>query len=589
MPTLASEAFVRFTRDFQERNLRMSEDQEQAIRSFFEVLEKGLLGKLSLSFYLLALDPGMGKTTAILAFLKAWRSVNFEPASSVLVGLSTLQELTEFVEKSGLKADEFGVLTSDLEMNGLGLPSQRHGDARVLFTSQAMIRSRTRGKTFGDASEFHFAGKPRALRIWDEDILPRQWRTIRVDDIRSLASPLRPVAADYVDQMRVFADTLIHLTPGSLVTVPEEAALPPSLLPQALQAASDLRNTLEALQEMAGQQVRVESGTYYGMELLGLTEPLPSDLAPLVVVDASGRVRDAYRVWEAERGDLIRLPSAGNLYLGVNLHHWHRASGRDTLADPAQLNEIASGIAQAFGRDPEGHWLIIAPKATLEGLKLALDAQDHPLAEAQINWLNWGRHRSTNDFKDVENVIIVGLHRYRPTDYQALALAASGQPLGSNDYPNPSSLRIGELKHNLLQAACRGSLRRADKGVAARANVFVVGIIDGAESFFDQVFPGCNYVAWNEPVTTDSMRVEAAIQWVCEKRAGDPRSEIRKQDLRFALGMTPQNFTRLLQSESFAAFLDREGLEVAHRSIRRSSYSFASKSIDDDVGHQGIG
>lgn len=262
MPTLASEAFDQFTRDFQERDLHMSDEQEQAIRSFFEVLERGLLGELPPSFYLLALDPGMGKTTAILAFLKAWRSGHFKPASSVLVGLSTLQELTEFVSKSGLAAKEFGVLTSDPEMNALGLPSQRHGGARVLFTSQAMIRSRTRGKTFAEAAEFHFSGKPRALRLWDEDILPRQWRTIRVDDIRSLASPLRPIAADYVEKMRAFADTLTDLTPGSLVTVPEDAALNASLLPQALQAASGLKTTVETLQELAGQEMRVESGSY---------------------------------------------------------------------------------------------------------------------------------------------------------------------------------------------------------------------------------------------------------------------------------------------------------------------------------------
>lgn len=113
--------------------------------------------------------------------------------------------------------------------------------------------------------------------------------------------------------------------------------------------------------------------------------------------------------------------------------------------------------------------------------------------------------------------------------------------------------------------------------------------MDEAERFFDEVFPGCNYVAWNGSDTTQAQRVGAAIQWVCETRAQDPHSEIRKQDLRNALGITPQDFTRLLQSEPFAAFLDREGLEVAHRSIRPSSNSFAFTSIDDDRGHQGIG
>lgn len=580
MPTLASDAFFWFTRDFCKRGLQTSEDQEQAIRAFFEVMERGLLGELAPSFYLLALDPGMGKTTAILAFLKAWRSAGFVPASSVLVGLSTLQELEVFVRKSGLAADEFAVLTSDPEMNALGLPPQRHGEARVLFTSQAMIRSRTRGKTFAEVSEFHFEGQPRPLRLWDEDILPRRWRTIRIDNLRSLASPLRPQFPDYADQMGAFGDAVRSMEVGSIVTVPEEAALCLSVLPSALQAASELRGTVEALQEMAGQRMRVEAGTYYGKELLGLTEPLPADLRPLVVVDASGRVRDAYRVWETERGDLVRLPSAGNLYLEVNLHHWHRASGKDALSDPVALREIASGITKAFERDLEGQWLIIAPKDPLEDLREAVNAHSHPLTEGQLHWLNWGRHRSTNDFKDVENVIIVGLNRYRPTDYQALALAASGKLLDAKGLSDLAALKAGELKHNLLQAACRGSLRQANHGRAAPCNVFVIGKVDDAERFFDQVFPMCNYVAWRGRLSTLDQRVATAIEWVREARERDPHGEIRKQDLREALGISSQNLRNVLQNEAFVAFMESEGLEATHRTIRPSRDSFALQEVD---------
>lgn len=582
MPSFASNAHFWFSRDFRKRNLQTSEDQEQAIRSFFKVIEKGLLGELAPSFYLLALDPGMGKTSAILAFLKAWRSAHFEPTSSVLIGLSTLQELKEFVEKSTLRPEDFAVLTSDPEMNALGVPPDRHGKARVLFTSQAMIRSRTRGKTFAEASEFHFEGRPRALRLWDEDILPRRWRTIRVDDIRSLASPLRSRLSDYVELMGAFAGEIEQATVGAIVTIPEGAALDPSALASAIQSAPTraAKMALEALQELAGQDVRVEADDYNGKQLLGLTEALPADLAPLIVVDASGRVRDAYQVWEDKRGDLVRLASAGNLYLKVNLHHWHRASGKDQLTVPSALSEIASGIAQAFRRDPEGQWLIVAPKDAIEDLQAALEAQDHLLAEGQLHWLNWGRHRSTNDFKDVENVILVGLNHYRQTDYQALALAASGLPVSATEYPEPAVLRVGELKHNLLQAACRGSLRRANHGHAARANVFVIAKVREAEHFFDQVFPGCNYVRWNEGEGIIEARVAQAIQWVRKAHEREPDGEIRKRDLREALGLTPQNFTFVIQNEAFVSFLEREGLEVTHRTIRSGADTFAAKAID---------
>jgi hypothetical protein len=49
----------------------------------------------------------------------------------------------------------------------------------VRFTTHAMVESRCKGWKFAEVGAFHYRGKPRSVRIWDEAILAGHTLTIR--------------------------------------------------------------------------------------------------------------------------------------------------------------------------------------------------------------------------------------------------------------------------------------------------------------------------------------------------------------------------------------------------------------------------
>ncbi len=89
-----------------------------------------------------------------------------------------------------------------------------------------MIERRTRGCTFAEAAEFHFMGKPRALRIWDESAELGDQASPRVDDLGALLGPLRiskPKLAAGIQGLMLEA---WQAEPGAVLTVPAGPTVP---------------------------------------------------------------------------------------------------------------------------------------------------------------------------------------------------------------------------------------------------------------------------------------------------------------------------------------------------------------------------
>ncbi|WP_233204130.1 hypothetical protein [Novosphingobium sp. HII-3] len=519
----------------------------------------------------------MGKTSACIAFLKSWRRADYQPASSVLIALSTKEELRAFIDEAGLHTSDFGVLTSDAEMNNFGLPRADHHQAKVMFTTQAMIRRRIKDKTFREASEFHYQGQPRALRIWDEDVLPSGWQTVRVDLLNGLAIPLRSHFPDFISKLHAFREVAEAKKPGEVITVPEDLIFPADRYEAALRRIEDenLKTALETLQDMAGTQVRIVASTYSGNELLSVFKELPDDMAPMVVVDASGRVREAYRTWEEYRGNIERLKPASNSYHNVNVHFWRRGAGKDALADEETIKAFAEAIVGAFELDPKGEWLIVTRKDAKEDLEAAIRALAPSLPKERLYWRTWGLHRSTNEFRDVENIVIVGQLRYSPSSYEGLCLASAGLPVTASEYPDPRKLEAGELKHHLFQAVCRASVRKAQAGAAPHCNVFIIDNLSDAELTMEELFPGHNFIRWKEAATLTNERVKAAIDALHAQMPPGTATRVSKSVIRDAAGITrSQDFTELLAHPEMRRFLDWADIEVGYHHFKRDVERF---------------
>ena len=54
-----------------------------------------------------------------------------------------------------------------------------------------MVKTRCHGRSFKDTEVFHYQGKVRAVRVWDEAMLPSEVVYLDTDKLASLRDPLR--------------------------------------------------------------------------------------------------------------------------------------------------------------------------------------------------------------------------------------------------------------------------------------------------------------------------------------------------------------------------------------------------------------
>jgi hypothetical protein len=141
-----------------------SPSQMEALYDIFKHLDAMAMGKLEPLFFLSSLDPGVGKTRAIAAYLQALIENREAESVGVILGLFKREEIRALVEACDLPKSSFAVFTSLKEYNDLG--SDDRSSAQVLFTTQQRIGLLCRGSTFSETEALFYRGRPRQVRIW---------------------------------------------------------------------------------------------------------------------------------------------------------------------------------------------------------------------------------------------------------------------------------------------------------------------------------------------------------------------------------------------------------------------------------------
>ena len=551
----------------------------EAVTALLETLETGLNGELDPIYFLSAIDPGIGKTLSVSLFLKAWKDRGNLTASSVVIGVSRLDEIKAYVRTSGLGEGDFGVLTSDKASNALGVPQKSLGTAPILFTTQQMIESRTRNRSFSAASEFHYHDEPRTLRIWDESLIPANPLSLRVDDLGLLATPLRYRYPKFVEAVEDLQEALRQAKAGEVIRVPETLASP-------VREAGTVA-IVKTLTMMAGREFLLVDGGQGNMALVGSVRSLPDDFAPAIILDASGRVRTTYRLWEQHRGTLRRLPVAHNDYRNLTVRLWQQATGKATLQNPANLSRIVEGIAKVINDDGEGDWLIVHYKGN-DAIFKEVSALVENHTTTRLQSLTWGRHHGTNDYSHVSSIVIVGQLNYGDIGFHAHGAAASGLAADQLGDLDVEEVAWGEFQHNLLQAVCRSSVRRSSRGMAGRCRAYIVtSPHPDTEARVAAVFPGCRLWPWRpvEPAMT-GRRGEVAEYLL--NAFEDPEVDwVRKADMHRSLGLQRSNFSALIAHPEFQAFLGRELIfSEGHRFVKQrvsfGAYPGGGWTVDGD-------
>ncbi len=527
-----------------------SPDMWYAISDQVKAMEDMANGAEKNRLYLSALDPGVGKTQTLYSFVRNLTRSAAHTDVGVLICLGRLEEVRNFVEgiKAGweMPSTALAVLTSDKELNALGHPIPQQ--AQVLVTTQQRIERRQKGGLISGSDEWSYRGNPRAVRVWDETFLPGHAITLDTDAIAGLLGVLSGINPNLRERVRGVFNEAEEAKDGTTITVPDFAEEHGVGLPQVIRAIGDRgpmwqREAAADLWHLSGRTVSVRRCSRSKSTLVDYRETLPPDLAPMLILDASGRVRITYKDLEA-RGLLVRLREAVKRYDDLNITVWNQGGGKSAFAKHG--DELYREVARMVLTKPDEKWLVIThkPDATADHERCV--RQRFQGVQVDVAFTTWGNHMATNAFVDRPNVILAGTLFYSLPQYEGLKRTAAARraPDGPVTAEEIDEVKLGEFKHHLLQALCRSAVRRCVGASCAPGSAFIIA--DSRHGFMGaltEVFPGATVRHWRPEGWALTGFVGKAVDFLrawAETASAD--AKIKFTEVAKAVGMSPENF-----------------------------------------------
>jgi hypothetical protein len=540
-----------------------------------ETIIDGLSGKLKPVIYVASIDPGLGKTLAAITVLRQWKHQGFYPQSSVLIFVKSKDEIKTYISSIGLDPHEFAVVTTDKGVNDMGCPTEEHSDAPIMFTTQKMLKSRSNGRSFSSLKEFHYQGKQRTLLLWDESIEVGDWSVVDLSKFASARSALPRGNDDLDSQLFEFEALARKVKETSLVTVPE------SLKSAKVSCFNKAANkSLATIQSLAGNQVLLVVSEDGHRSLVRPKWSLPSDMKPLIVLDASARLRQQYGLMNDFQGELLGSPPLIRDYSNLNVNIWKRGCGKSALSRTSVITNIAKEVAHLINQSNGGDWLIVHYKDYPQ----VVEATRGYISEdvnATIHSTHWGKHTATNEFSHVSNVVLIGQPTYPEENYRTQCYAAAGGYYPDNTLPTLTRMKVSEYQHHYLQAACRGSIR---SGKHCNLYVVVTPTPDVYE-WLSEAFPLASIIKWTLSHAPLKGRAEKAIEYLIGRLSDQSVNKVTKKEVREHLGMSAPNFSnQVVKVEGFSDALKNEGLQMGHNFFERQPPMFEPDDGDFDAG-----
>ncbi len=165
----------------------------------------------------------------------------------------------------------------------------------------------------------------------------------------------------------------------------------------------------------------------------------------------------------------------------------------------------------------------------------------------------------------MSNVILAGTLYYRTSYYEALTRLAKGRPASEGAITKAERERTqqGEHRHLVLQALCRGAVRRCDGDKCHPMSAYIIASVrSGIRDALPDIFPGCQVEDW-KPVPNE-LRGEAKKAfdyvkgWFGFEEAGE-RLTFKK--IVKATGIKPDTFKKRVRGDDdFVEALATEGI-----------------------------
>ena len=479
-----------------------SPDHWLALGSIANTLEAMARGVAEPKIYLSAVDPGVGKTQTVVHFARHLVASMEHRGVGMLISAFTIAEVESIADQLQDVRDFLCVRTSNDAANAKG--AAEANDAQILITTQARLGKLTKDKTFAATSAFHYRGKPRACRVWDESLLPGSTAVLEGGAIVRMGSRFERRSPALYAALLDLGTRVGSLKDNEAIDVPdlvEVSGMPMEEIREVFsgcRAQEDAENAL-FLSIMSGRTVRAKRSGKHPVAVLSYREELAHDLPPMLVLDASGRIRETYRLWEGSRGNIERLPSAVRDYSPLVVKVWGTSGAKSGWQSNAKV--LAQGIADTILTKPDERWLMVVHKPSAGGpdAEKSVRAKLPAHVSANLEVTTWGRHTGSNDWADIPNVILAGTLFKPDSANTALHHLCANLPVEAGLVTGDDLQKtvLGEHRHGILQAVCRGRVRRSDGGKCRPMTAYIIAAPrSGIAGEIKTIFPGCDPEAW---------------------------------------------------------------------------------------------
>ncbi|UXC91106.1 hypothetical protein EGM87_01025 [Sphingobium sp. RSMS] len=542
---------------------------QRAFSSLKDKMKDCLHSRCASGVHIFSADAGSGKSRAVQSFVREWKETGFPGDGSIIIFLATFDEIDSFRQSCQLDQSDFACVSADRKFNQFGLGRSRSNEAKVLFTTHEQARRRiAEHGGFEAIASFHYLGKPRTLRLWDEGLDAARPVSFNLNILEALPTLLRDVAGS--DGLITAIDALrldkAQRQAGFILSFPIELRdLAHSIAIPCKKAGlpSDILQAVEGLAHLAGQRAILRKERK-GLMVVGAGEPIPNDLAPLIIFDASARLRRSYRYWADRCSNVNFLHMAVADYSAMELHWWDRSAGKSSLADPVERQRIVAVAAELINNS-DAEWLVIHQKkveSRFNGVSycVADEIQEKLHTQAKARFIHWGKHIASNEHRDIKNVLIIGGNHYPYQGYEAIYMAATGT-LANIDKAAVGMIGAYEFAHHVYQAACRSNLRNMNSEAAGTANVYLIAANRGGrKEALEEAFPNCTMYDWTPVPPKRKKKVQIVMDTMMALFSNGRLVVTTKELWQACGGKNADYLKRIWQDSSLAEFMTDKGI-----------------------------
>lgn len=537
---------------------------------YYDRFDEALKGVEEQKFFIIGAEPGSGKSLGLYQYVRRYLNGGLLPADTgIVIFVSTRDEIHSFIKGAKLAGDEFAVVTAKgpmedaKEFGGLSDATK----APVVLVTAQYLYARCPDK-FADFERLLYRGKPRALRLWDEGFCKASSALVPMDSLSEIKGTLRRSHSALIAAVEEIEFKVRDVGVGGEITIPAAIKSLAIGADEVLTPKSHVE-ALRDLVSLAGKVARVCKGWNGARYLSGEVKQLPDDLAPLFTFDASARVSPVYEIMADAGVAIERLPVGDLSYCNATFHHMKLAAGRMTMAAPAKRVHILAEVAEHLNADPDDRYLIIYNR--IDGTDLPQELRDATVNPGRFEFMYWGNHRASNDYRDIKKVICIGLLNYSEYGYDEKHIKCLGQTISrAHDLER---LRHGESQSQLLQALTRSNLRQHSLGICGKCDIYLIAKDKDVEEHLKQAFPACRYQAWKPSCQPLCGRVADIFNTTIDQLDKISGTSVRKTVIYKLLGISRNQFANLIKEPKLVAAFRKVGISVGRTTLERTAYS----------------